>query len=193
MNRSSRRNRATQLKRSTSGDVCVCAMCIAELEGGDVDQVARDLEREQDLRIAQHGFTVQYVQGDDDSPPWAYSIGRLRTNVSELVVVGLDPASSLGLISVVHQEWDHVINGKQPSGGGPEIRLIPIPRSVVESTDYLLGAVDYASRHGHRSPNAQQVIWADPSGAFPWEVDCSPRYRRLQPIIGFGNRQALQR
>jgi Domain of unknown function (DUF4262) len=162
-------------------------MCAAEAQGLEPDDVALETLWRIEDNIEKYGHTIQYVQGDSGDPSWAYTIGRMRSGLPELVVTGLDPASSAGVLKVVHDEWQQVVNGMQPSGGGPEIRLMPVPRSVVESTDYLSGAVAYSRRHLVRFPSAQQIIWADPSGSFPWDVSCAARYRRLQPIIAFGN------
>ncbi len=159
-------------------------MCEAEAQGIDTDELASEMAQRLDNNIVKYGYTIQYVQGE---PPWAYTIGRMCAGLPELIVAGLDPASSAGVLKVVHDEWQDIVNGQQPSGRGPEIKLMPVPRSVVESTDYLLGAVAYSRRHLVRFPSAQQIIWADPSGSFPWDVSCAPRYRRLQPIIAFGN------
>src|SRR6516164_7964961 len=64
-----------------------CADCAKEAEGQPADRVAyMNWITEQ---IGTHGWAVSGIQGDEQLPPWAYSVGMWLTCQSvELVVCG---------------------------------------------------------------------------------------------------------
>jgi Domain of unknown function (DUF4262) len=177
----------------TNVEECGCSLCSSgESNSAGFDSPEWEAERGRyiadfDSKILSEGYVLQYVWGDAPEPSWAYTVGRMRAGFPELLVVGLDPSSAQGLIDHVSANWADIAAGVQAPGWG-DVRLLPIPRSVMASTDYLLGAESYAARAGLRAPTAQQIIWSDPAGFFPWDAECDPRLRRMQVIVGFGER-----
>jgi hypothetical protein len=66
------------------------------------------------------------------------------------------------------------------------MRLLPVPDAhwnCVE--DRLCIAVEYYDAIGwdRQQRRALQLVWATPSGDFPWDAACSARYRSLQPLL----------
>jgi Domain of unknown function (DUF4262) len=145
-----------------------------------------------DWAIETHGFFIQYVFGDADRPPWAYTVGFLERDYPELVVLGLDDVSAAGFL---HGVYDRIAAGDPPAVGrehaheccGNPYRLVPIPldRWLMPDDDLLLGCRDYYGVRGRfpTEPRAAQLVWADPDGYLPWEPGFEPRLRRLQPPV----------
>jgi hypothetical protein len=141
--------------------------------------------------IKTHGFFIQYVLGDADGPPWAYTIGFLEHDYPELVVLGLSPESAAGILHEVH---GRIVACDAPAIGsehahdyaGTPFRLLAIPPTRwLDGDDLLLGCVHYYGLCGFPSePRAAQLVWADPDRAFPWDGGVNPRLRRLQPLVG---------
>jgi hypothetical protein len=149
--------------------------------------------------IDRYGFFIQYVMGDRGEPSWGYTIGFLEHGHPEVVVIGLDDVSTAG---VLHCLYDEIVAGIfRPVGvrqddlgrGETPVHLLPVPdEHWLESGDRLCTAVDYydAIAWDPRELSARQLVWATPDGYFPWEPECSPHFRRLQPILDPGFREA---
>jgi hypothetical protein len=59
------------------------------------------------------------------------------------------------------------------------------------AVQYVMG--EEYSRGVGLSPDdfsAIQLVWATPSGHFPWDPECSTRWRLMQPILEEGGRMA---
>ncbi len=139
------------------------------------------------------GFAIQYVMGEGFDPPWGYTIGFLAHGHPEVIVFGLDPECTAGGL---HRLFDEIAEGVfRPVGlehrqamGDPELplRLLPVPDEHWDcSENRLCVAVEYYQAVGWARDqlHAVQLVWATPSGHFPWQAGCSARFRRLQPIL----------
>jgi hypothetical protein len=141
--------------------------------------------------ISRHGFFVQYVLGDRDTPPWAYTIGFLQHGCPEAVVFGLgDVASS----HVLHWLYGEFLAGRRPTSGrevphwcdGVELRLEPVP--VVYWCDphnVFNTAVDYYAGIGvdPGTVDAVQLVWPDERGNFSWDEGFAAELVRRQPLL----------
>jgi hypothetical protein len=166
-----------------SGD-CACPACEAEARG---EKFSVEAERDRITGLVdEQGVAVQYVGGDAFTTAWAYTIGRLRRGLPELITIGLDPSSAHGILLRIDQQWsEHPPATDGSFDHDKTYRLLPVPNRIWATTDYLLGA----ARDAHSHPNdlglvAFQVVWADPQGRFPWEPGVNARLRRLQPLLG---------
>jgi hypothetical protein len=142
--------------------------------------------------IERHGFFIQYVLGDPERPPWAYTIGFLEHDHPEAVVIGLDPESAAGLLHELHRR---ILAGDRPVVGrweaheyrGLPFRLVPIPPDQwLADSDLLLGCVDYyygVRREFPSEPRAVQLVWADDDRHLPWDDGFATHLRRLQPLL----------
>jgi hypothetical protein len=152
--------------------------------------------------IEEHGFFIQYVLGDACTPSWGYTIGLLGHGHPEVVVYGLDDVSAHGALTAL---FDEIAEGvfrpvgrdhPQTLGDGPPVRLLPVPQSHWScNADLLCTAVDYYRSMGWDPAQlaAVQLVWATPTGDFPWEPECSARFRRLQPILDPASRAQSER
>lgn len=148
--------------------------------------------------IEGHGFFIQYVMGERCDPSWGYTIGFLAHGHPEVVVFGLDDVSTAGAL---HHLYKEVVDRRhRPVGADEEQDLAGLPMRLLrvpdahwsDASDRLCTAVEYYRAFGWdpEQLSALQLVWATPSGEFPWELECSERFRHLQPILDPGFPQA---
>lgn len=127
------------------------------------------LERHMAETIRRHGCFIQAVSGEDEHPPFAYTVGLFGLGHPELIVFGLDTESAG---HVLNWFFARIRDGSDLTPG----EIVEPPGS---STRFLVeqhlnpGARLFAAnRHYHRSRwtsvRAYQLTW-DVDGAFPWE------------------------
>lgn len=145
--------------------------------------------------VEQCGFFIQGVIGEGNNPSYGYTIGLLAHGHPELVVYGLDDVSMHGALHCLYNE---IVSGvhrpvgrdhEQALGDGGQIRLLPMSSHYWSNESTLLNtAVNYYSSLGWREQDfaALQFVWATPTGEFPWDAECSARFRHLQPILDPG-------
>ena len=140
--------------------------------------------------IHQCGRHIQYVLGDDDLPPWAYTIGLVESlGHPELMVFGLAPQSAS---DVLNRLYDRISGGSVPRVGrgqrqdlsGEPFRLLPVPDEYWDTSLFAMWLNYYgALRALPGEPAALQVVWADRRRRFPWHARHDPDVGRLQPIL----------
>lgn len=144
------------------------------------------LEQQQRM-IEEDGQAIQFVRGTTKTRDWAYTIGRLRRGLPELVVVGLDPRTSARLLNETDYHWSELLEMLEDATLAETVgyTLLPIPARVWRTTDYLLGAANDARRMAPGRPlEAMQLVWATDEGLFPWDPDIDRSLRYAQPILG---------
>ena len=124
-------------------------------------------------------MAVQAVLADKPRDGWAYTIGRMRRGLPELVVLGLDPYVAQNLLNFIDENWDDVLNGDHDDSW----QLIPIPDRIWETTTYLAGA-DRDAEERNLERLAMQVVWADDEEGFPWDPDFDRKVAKPQRILG---------
>jgi len=129
-------------------------------------------------KIDEFGWFVQAVGGDRHHPPFAYTVGLTDYGHPELLVNGLPQERARSLLnSVAHNVLFHrgpfdpgqVIVGT----GGPTIEVVDLP----EPTAHLFTAVNLYGP----TIRAQQLVYADDRGNWPWDVGFRGRQRVLGP------------
>jgi len=135
-------------------------------------------------KIGEHGWAVSGIHGDDQAPPWGYSVGMWLTCQSpELIVCGIPVRSAAGIINA--------IGGRIAEGGqvGPDDVLrdvCPAPLAVrpVDLSWRTTGMFAVSDEfYGFVRPPYLQVVWADRNGRFPWEPRFHAAFQRLQPLL----------
>jgi len=141
----------------------MCERCIAALRVGMREH---------------HGWVVQFV--DHEKRPFAYTIGLHDRGLPELLVTGLDGyVSNRVLKSLGHTIVDD--------------GAIVAPAMLIDYEDrFLMEVVEvdhpdvhlkYAARICGPNIRALQLVWADPSGRWPWEKGWNDG-RGVQPVLG---------
>ncbi|MFN8102903.1 MAG: DUF4262 domain-containing protein [Acidimicrobiia bacterium] len=158
----------------------------------NVQQFHREHMAEIRDRIAEHGYTSQFVLGEDEWPSWGYTIGLLDKGHPEAVIVGLDPGSVERIFRDLH---DLISSGSAPAVGrehvhelgGIRCALVPVPVGYwIDPSSLLLGAIDYLGETGALRPEnlaAVQAIWADDADVLPWEDGYDTSMLRFQKVL----------
>lgn len=129
--------------------------------------------------IDQEGWFVQAVGGDRLHPPFAYTVGLTENGWPELLVSGLSQRLSGALLNqVAHNIMFH---GEGPFSHGQLIahrygRSLEIVR-MPEPSAHLYTAVN---TYGP-AISAQQLVYADDRGRWPWDLGFRGRQRVLGP------------
>ena len=172
-------------------------MCAAErdmLDGKaelDFDFVAyrAQFAEQMEQAINATGVFIQYVDAEPPARPWAYTIGRTRRRLPELLVTGTCPTTAAMILNCVNEVWT---DGSRTAADvtshldlSSPVLLLPIPDEVWDDSDFLLGAARDAEQWGLTDEqSAFQVVYADRDKNFPWHPACSAWFRRGQPILG---------
>lgn len=128
-------------------------------------------------KARKHGWAVQYVE--DESHPFAYTVGLNDWNLPELLVTGVPPSASTWLLRSVARR---ALQGLRVEAGarlaveeGPLIEFVDVDHPDV----HLCWAVN----HAEGPIRALQVVWADKHGHWPWsERFCDGH--GCQPVFG---------
>ena len=138
-----------------------------------------------------HGCHVMGVfDPDGDEPDFSYSIGFWETvDQPEVVVFGLSLQIMRQMINEAHRQCRsdlHLCNGTVVEGlleGHACVVRAVLPANL--DTEYLSSAQWYHQyRTGSDLEQAIQLVWPSAAtGLFPWDQDCEPRVRALQPAL----------
>ncbi|WP_186808286.1 DUF4262 domain-containing protein [Agrococcus baldri] len=133
--------------------------------------------------IRAHGWAVEYIFGEANSPPFAYTIGLFGLGHPELIVFGLDSGSAMRILNMLAERVEanqDLRPGEiaELEGTSTRIRVDPFPHPERA----LFAANRFYQRPDEASVPALQITW-DVDGAFPGEPEYSlPAW--LQPAPG---------
>jgi Domain of unknown function (DUF4262) len=161
-----------------------CPDCAKEAAGGTHDADHRDYMSWITAKIGEHGWAVSGIYGDDQAPPWAYSVGMwLTCQTSELVMCGVPMRNAAGIINVIGSRLadgdqigpDDVLTDVCPA----PLTVRPVDLSWRMSTMFAVSDEFY----GFVRPPYMQVVWADKDGRFPWEPGFPAGFQGMQPLL----------
>lgn len=138
--------------------------------------------------VRRFGWYIQYVGGEscacpkcngtstskDDGPPFAYTVGLFGLGHPELLVFGLGPETTTGLLNelggrirggaqlmpgeiITFQQWPHRV----------------VPEQVPNPGEIVFGANHFYQRPAESSVPVLQLSYDDFEGRFPWYPDYS--------------------
>jgi hypothetical protein len=131
--------------------------------------------------VEKYGWAIEAVGGDRVRPPWAYTVGLTLRGLPELVITGVRAPEAGDALN----EWaDEVVHhGERLSAGqrlrcphGTETEIVELAHPEA----HLLTAVSLFPGAPLR---AQQLVWRDDRGQWPWDVGFRSR-RGGQPVLG---------
>jgi hypothetical protein len=134
--------------------------------------------------IERYGCHVIHVAGDDDLPPFSYSVGiQKSTGKPEVVAIGLkQPLAHF----VVNAYNDRARNGEAFMPGRPYSEFVEGFDVLVEKVDHAF----YAEYFGwnlwlYAGPNFEvlQLVYPTTDGIWPWQACASEWFRNWQPIL----------
>lgn len=161
---------------------CDCSVCQSGLPTEEAIQ--RVMSSILD-HIDEIGHSVMGVFGDETEPAFAYTIGLLRQDRPELVVVGVDPRIGHGILNSaaaldqpleVGREYDKVVVGYK-------VRIAEPSPEVIEA---MTLSQSYNAQFGEGTPfRALQIVWPDPQGRYPGDPGYDAAYyRQMIPVLG---------
>ena len=141
----------------------------------------RDLILEHIDRYGRHIIGVFACAGDDDdTPPFAYTIGNWRqpNSLPELLVIGTSDAGFLNLLSAkMLERGTRFAEGEIVNlGGRHAVKIINTNASA--QAEYTIQAGNF---YGHDNYSVQQALVPDRRGRFPDDPQCEVRYR--MPVL----------
>lgn len=135
--------------------------------------------------VTQYGFHVCLLESEGYGPPFAYTIGLFKTfGHPELIVFGL----STDMMAYLLEEA-----AKEISAGKSFLPQHPYPDFLEDqdvrfqqvapdnASDYM-GYAGWFYKYDWSFP-VLQLVWPDHDGLFPWDADCDPRLKRVQPML----------
>jgi Domain of unknown function (DUF4262) len=134
--------------------------------------------------IAKFGCQVMHISGEDDLPPFAYSVGiQKSSSAPEVVVIGLKQPLAH---SVVNTYNNRIRNGEKFEIG----KNYP---DFIEGFEVLVSKVDKShfqeyfgfNRWLYDGDNFDivQLVYPNTSGVWPWQKEADDWFRSWQPIL----------
>lgn len=121
------------------------------------------------------GWAVQYVGGDAETAPFAYSIGLSKRRLPELLMIApVDPNTAYQIINDVAKAFIDNAQTAQP-GIMHQIITLPIQLRAVTDVEAFYRTFALTARrwneHEHVTPIAPlQIILPDEAGRFPGDA-----------------------
>jgi hypothetical protein len=133
--------------------------------------------------IQEHGWAVQWVGGDQENVPFAYTVGLFIKALPEFVVFGLPPHISQPILNDLAAR---AVKGERVTDGQVLHDVLRgFPAAVVEvidTTGHLSVANALARSLGIESQvRAWQVVYPDAANRWPWEPGSNVV---LSPLLG---------
>jgi len=145
--------------------------------------------------IRRHGWAIEYIGGgccsapgcdggDEDGPPFAYTVGLFGLGHPELLAFGLDPETTARLFNTVGdriRDDDTLIPGHMITFGAEWDHRV-VPETVPNPGEIVFSANRFYQRPAEFSVPVLQLSYDDLRGRFPWDDDFTDA--ELQPRPG---------
>lgn len=140
---------------------------------------------QEDARIAdlvrRNGWAIQYIGGgscskpgcdggDDDEPPFAYTIGLFGLGHPELLILGAPPQTAAGVLNSLGariRDGEPLLPGQTVTFDNWSHRIIP--EAVPNPGEIVFGANRFYQRPAEASVPVLQLTYDDTEGRFPWD------------------------
>jgi Domain of unknown function (DUF4262) len=134
--------------------------------------------------VGRVGWAVQAVPGDDEGPPWAYSVGIWHTHCGpELIMCGAPVENMGGIINSIGERIAAGVPieaGDQVDDLGPyPLAIRPVHQSWRMTSMFTISDCFY----GYVRPLYVQVVWPDRKGRFPCEPGFDTEFSADQPML----------
>lgn len=131
--------------------------------------------------IRRHGWAIEYIGGgccsvpgcdggDDEGPPFAYTVGLFGLGHPELLIFGLDPGTTARVINTLGDRIradDALIPGQMITFDDWSHRVVP--EEVPNPGDIVFSANRFYQRPAEYSVPVLQLSYDDAEGRFPWD------------------------
>ena len=145
---------------------------------GDEDQKLFD-------DIEKHGLHVLHILGEEEYPPFSYSVGLYKTyNHPEIIVIGLKQQLAHIIINYIAEDIKNGIK-YDPFSWSTDIldnfKCLFIPVNKSNYKEYV--GYDRWYYKGDDFP-LLQCIYPTTKGIYPWEDAWPDNIKKLQPLLG---------
>lgn len=131
--------------------------------------------------IRKHGWAIQYIGGgscthpdcsggDDEGPPFAYTVGLFGLGHPELLVFSLPPDAACGVLNDFGErvrEGENLIPGQELMLEGHHHRFVA--EVVPNPGEIVFCANDFYQRPAEASVPLLQLTYDDGTGVYPWD------------------------
>ena len=135
--------------------------------------------------VAQSGWHVIGVIGDEKSPPFGYSVGLFETfKHPEILILGVEPKTAMGLVNDLGRAIEC---GSVFAHGAKTTDLIEGYACVfvkVPAKKYPAYVARATAFYGDAAFPLLQCVWPDRDGHLPWDSGYEKALASEQPVLG---------
>lgn len=145
------------------------------------NQITADILKD----IQEKGIYIAFVESDGYCPRFGYSIGLFKAfKHPELIVIGLDPDSTGGIINNLKKEIEQGTRFLENVNYPGYLVEFSIQFVAVEKAHYpdYLGYAGWYNDNSFDFPTLQ-IVWPDKQGNFPWEPAFNANFKFKQPLL----------
>jgi uncharacterized protein DUF4262 len=125
------------------------------------------------------GRSVLCIRGEEDSPPFAYTIGNWLIGLPELLMIGIIQGALLNDLSQKMIARGTAFSDSEVVSLGGKFPVKIVTADERAQRDYTFQASWY---HGTEDYVVQQILAPDRSGRFPDDPACQPPYSTV-PLL----------
>jgi hypothetical protein len=150
----------------------------------------KEITRQIETFIKKGQWIIQSVLRDtkQGEPPFAYTVGLTSLGMKELVITGQLPQYAAE--TLLNLAAKHLIDNKLTSfqEGQPVSTLTALPLTPMNAeSDFIKKTLYQANTFYGHQVQAQQLVWPDTKGRFPWEKESEfsigGRFYEHQPAL----------
>lgn len=150
-----------------------------------------EAERQVLENIEKFGCQVMHIAGEDDLPPFAYSVGiQQATSAPEVVVIGLKQPMAHFVVNEYNnrvRNGERFVAGQKYAGfiGGFDVLVSSVDKAHYE--EYF--GVDLWLYEGANF-DVVQLVYPSKTGFWPWQPEASDEFRVWQPLLSRASNDA---
>jgi hypothetical protein len=134
--------------------------------------------------IRRHDWMATHIYAGETSPSFTYTTGLCVTKrLPELIVFSLDMGRAHDALRIIINEADHgnrLPVGRPISGLFDTVDVFLFATDKDKHAEYLLRSVWF---YDDPAFACEQLVIPDNAGRFPWEEDCDPLFKTIQPDL----------
>jgi hypothetical protein len=134
--------------------------------------------------VRKHGWMALHIYAGDATPSFTYTIGLCAMKrLPELIVFSLDMEKAHAALRIIISEAEkgnRLPVGRPISGLFDTVDVFLFPTDRHKHAEYMLRSVWF---YDDAAFACEQLVIPDNAGRFPWEDDCDPAFRSVQPDL----------
>jgi Domain of unknown function (DUF4262) len=134
--------------------------------------------------VRKHGWMALHIYADETTPSFTYTTGLCLTRrLPELIVFSLDMGRAHAAVKTIIKEAERgnrLPVGRPISGLFDTVDVFLFATDKDKHAEYMLRSVWF---YDDAAFACEQLVLPDNDGRFPWEEDCDPAFRTVQPDL----------